>query len=476
MKMNVIDDSVLFEEKGYKLDALIMTSFTEFDIKRVENYIWKAGSTFCFDYNRMWLFQCNPVKNDESSVGRRVILRRVFKPNCKKDGKSITCGECLKNCLNGGNGIPQKVFHPKVWLLRFVNKEDEKEWFWKLVVSSKNMSGSAEKLVDCYFHTKGSVIYINQPVQSNDLTRMLEDLKAPDGRQDKLNWDVFDSLLEEIKQVTWDPIPNFLYINGKRLSSWKNEIPWEGKKVDEMLVLSPFLNKSFVQYLFDVCTNTKIYSNAKGFSSLDYKSFYKFRKNMYEMEFEKDNNNERKWHAKIFVWKTDGKWYMLLGSLNATKKAFTDNTEFGVWFEIAEEQKPDWNGDTPVFGKGDEVDEAFDREIDKAFSETGAVELSPLDQRIYKEIKRTEFMDQAKKKILDCVLNRGQQYEYTDFESALLCQSEKNDYDSIKWKIEKVLKEYEMLNDDNTWSEYVNGCKSLLDTLKNMKEKINAID
>ena len=167
---------------------------------------------------------------------------------------------------------------------------------------------------------------------------------------------------------------------------------------------------------------------------------------------------------------------MFLGSLNATKKAFTDNTEFGVWFEIEENQKPDWKGNTLVLGAVDEKDEASDRKIDAAFSETGAAELSSSEQQIYKEKKRTEFMEQAKKKLLGSTRISGEPYEYTDFESALLCQAEKNDYDGIMENIEKVREEYAILNYDKTWSKYVEGCVLLVDTLKNIKEKTNAIN
>jgi len=214
--MTTTDDSAFFEEQGYKLDAMIMTSFTEFDEKRVNNYLKKASSFIHFDRNRMWLFQCNPVmKQENSDKQKSFVYRRIFKPNCKKNGKTLTCEKCLENCINGGKGIPEKVFHPKVWLLRFVSKEGankEDDLVWKLIVSSKNMSKGAEKLADCFFYTKGRS---GNRIQDNDLTRMLDELRSEEGSQGKLAWDNFIELLAEIKTLTWEHTPEFLYVNGQ---------------------------------------------------------------------------------------------------------------------------------------------------------------------------------------------------------------------------------------------------------------------
>ena len=472
--MTQIDDAKLFEEAGYKLDAMIMTSFTEFDGNRILRYLGKAGSALSFNWNRMWLFQCNPVNHNRADNHKSFAYRRIFKPNCKLNGTSLTCKECLKTCISEENGLPKKVFHPKVWLLRFMKKENH-EMFWKLIVSSKNMSKGAENLVDCYFYTKSSGINENS-AQENDLTRMLGDLKSGEGSQNELDWEGFDSLLSEVKTLTWEQTPNFLYVNGESWDSIKNRLPWSNKTVEEMRVLSPFLSRQFVSYLYKVCKDTKIYSKSTGFSSLSLKNYSDHQKTMFEVKYTV-GDKERDWHAKIFVWKMDGKWYMLLGSLNATKKAFTDNTEFGVWFEIAAEQVPEWEGGTPKLSltEGDETDEHADRAIDMAFSETAAKEITAIEQQVYKEEIRKAYIEKAKDEILKCIESSADEIKNKDFESALLCKTDKElDFCGIAAEISKIDQKYDELQDDGVWKQYIGGCLSLVNAMKGIKEHKNA--
>ncbi len=477
--MNTIDDSDLFQEKGYYLDALILTSFTEIDVSRIKRYLRKSNSLLKFDFNRMWLFQCNPImpgktdnlyqpekteKQDKvNSIFLKSVFSRVFMPCCKKNGKQIVCKECLEKCVEE-KGIPEKVFHPKVWLLRFVKEDKPCDYLWKLVVSSKNMSREAEKLIDCYFVTKGRRNE-NNSEQNSDLIKLLEDLKS--------DREEYKSLVEEIKKLRWEQSPDFFYVNGEDWQSLKHRLPWSKKKIEDMRVLSPFLNKQFVIYLFnDVCKETKIYSTKEGFSSLD-SSCIPFLKNMFVQKFEVDNK-VRPWHAKIFIWKTDGKWYMLLGSLNATVKAFSDNTEFGVWFEIEENQIPDWKGDTPELPVNSlEKDDESDRKIEGTFKGKEYEQLSSLDQQILREALREEMINEATDEIIKSALESSEETGKYDLESIIYCEKYSGDLNSLSDKIKEINTKYYELSKDRVWEAYFKGCVSLIDTVKEMKDATN---
>ena len=475
--MKTMDDSAIFEEKGYRLDALIMTSFTEFDALRIKRYLRKANSLLRFDFSRMWLFQCNPVtpsttaesaqnekQDDANALLSKCLYSRVFAPICRKNGNSIKCKGCLSKCLNENNGIPEKVFHPKVWLLRFIKQDKTNDFFWKLVVSSKNMSKGAEKLLDCYFFTNGKTDP-SISKQTNDLIQFLEDLKSDN--------EEYESLVKEIGKLKWEQKPEFLYVNGEEWSIIKKRLPWSNKKVEEMKVLSPFLNTGFVDYLFkEVCSDTKIYSDAQGFSSLELKKFTKNQKNMFVQKFgvaDKDTP----WHAKIYVWKVDGKWYMLLGSLNATIKAFSDNTEFGVWFEIDETQLPDWSGNTPELSDNCvDKDESSDRKIDDAFDEEKVHEtVSSMEQQILREALRNQMFDEAQKELIRCTGVEKEDADKCDFESIILCGKCKNT--NILKDLSNINAKYGELSSDEVWRRYFEGCCDLIETVKEIEDAGN---
>ncbi len=482
MNMNTRDDAELFKEKDYRIDTIIMTSFTEFDAGRIKRYLKTAKSVPGFNFNRMWLFQCNPVQTNnpipDNFEGK--IIKRIFKPSCKIIGEKqpISCRYCLES-MNQYHGKPKKVFHPKVWLLRFINKNGE--FFWRLIVSSKNMSKGAEELLDCYFCTDGKV---NKTISSeNHLAHFLDDLINP--TLVNINWRDFEDCVEEIKTVKWDNEPNFIYINGENFDNVKTKLPWCSKTVEDMRILSPFLNERFVKYIYKkVCRMAKIYSNDKGFSSLSATECSEFRDNFHRTVMIV-GEKERDWHAKIFVWKMDGKWYMMIGSLNATYKAFSDNTEFGVWFGIDEKDIPDWkNGEKPELDDSACEDNESKGENNKAFieKESNAGEIDAYDQIIINEQLRNELLDEAKKtlrkKLIKVLSNKyiseGKKLEIgdtDDFESILFCQSHTliNQY-LIDNTIGAVKKEYDQLSDYDSWKSYIEGCEELIQNIVNIKE------
>jgi hypothetical protein len=222
-------------------------------------------------------------------------------------------------------------FHSKVWIMQFTNKR--KESLFKVFITSRNLTQSGDW--DIAYSTQGSLSSTfmpqNQPLIDfvNYLSKFSNKI-IPSEFIDKLAYVDFD-LAADWKSQLFLPIgiPGYQNILAK-------------KKFDELLVISPFLDKTTISKL---TTNTQTLTLCSTRDALDTIETNKLNTKNYQFNtvIETVSDNEEMFdeidtsllsqslHAKLFIGKKGDTITWNLGSANATSPAFeARNIEFNI--------------------------------------------------------------------------------------------------------------------------------------------------
>ncbi len=223
-------------------------------------------------------------------------------------------------------------FHPKVWIMQFENKN--KEQLYKLFVTSKNLTASGDW--DIAYSTEGAVVKEIQP-DNKPLIEFVEYLMPK--MSNKIPIDFLSNLDKVIfeKPVGWDKQMFFpIGISKEHIN------PVTKKKLDELLVISPFLDKTTVKELLKNNESVHLCSTQKSLDDIEASNFgtsnYAFNPIIEMLSNDEtmfDEVDEQllslAMHAKLFVGKKGDKIFWSVGSANATSPAFeARNIEFNV--------------------------------------------------------------------------------------------------------------------------------------------------
>lgn len=383
----------LFRMERATLTALILTSYTQFDLGMVGKCIQSTRYELDGIGKNIWLYQCNPSRDQESKQ-RGWLVR---KPNCMWNASRLKCADCLLDSGGNRRKSPLKCFHPKVWLLRF--KRDDRAIVWRLVVSSKNFSRGSWNLMDCYFTMDGNLETPSNETNQPELFAFLAALHpAP-----------LPDLWQELGHVAWEQgygDVHFWFQNGGRAKPF----PWEDAQ--ELHMLSPFVSDSF-RPLVAPGTICHLYSQREQIQALtpaNWADTFHFHTMLDQGPTKPVSRNAAEleethpfFHAKCYLWKNKKEeWHLALGSPNTSMKAFQANTEAAVWFsvdsEAAEEILREWeaafDGTTSPIGQGTVAeDEAPAQQFDKPYDDADVAEftqheLAQFDQRQQAEMFR----------------------------------------------------------------------------------------
>ena len=232
---------------------------------------------------------------------------------------------------------PGRIFHPKVWALRFLDSSDE-SWY-RLVVLSRNLTASRSWDTVLWFDGKPQG---RRPIADNAplgrLLAWLSDLavgELPPKRRDALV-----TLSEDLRRVHWE-LPDgarqvqFHPIGIPRHRSFPVEDHFSGYKT---LVISPFVREKFID---DVLVPTRqravLISRGEELDKLQADMLKGL--DVYELDpasqLSVDDDEETKnrtfltnLHAKVFVIESARLAHLFVGSANATAGAFNGNVEF----------------------------------------------------------------------------------------------------------------------------------------------------
>ncbi len=234
-------------------------------------------------------------------------------------------------------------FHPKFWLIEYVNAKLEKRY--RLIVLSRNLtfdkSWDISVSLDGYVTREPSKK--NEPIQ-DFLEFLLNYLpKTESGRKRKseisrlvktLDYIEFRTEHKAFENVDFIPL-------GIKEYSIRNYPLFGKEKYYELLVMSPFLSKTTVRELNERWRKSTAKpalftrkQSLSGFTSKDCGNFdvYCLRDEVVNGETDDETPYERDIHAKLYLLRDDfyGDAEVYLGSMNASHNAMNDNVEFMV--------------------------------------------------------------------------------------------------------------------------------------------------
>jgi len=230
-------------------------------------------------------------------------------------------------------------FHPKVWVIRYDCKEEPS--MYRVLVTSRNLTFSRDW--DLAFSTDGSVTDNEHP-KNKPLAHFLQYLNSTGKKK------IPASFISDLQRVKFDLPDKFDalkfapigIINPETTKPYVNIITAKKAVWDEMLIVSPFVDKTTLDSIYK-STNKKTFllSRKEELDSIDEKTLglfdcWQFSAFFQEAEFYQELEDggsvpvSQNLHAKLFVAMGDKTPHWYLGSANCSNPAQGRNVEFMV--------------------------------------------------------------------------------------------------------------------------------------------------
>ena len=228
---------------------------------------------------------------------------------------------------------PGRLFHPKVWVLRFRN--DAGEYAHRVLVASRNLTfdSSWDTIVCLDEDPSSSDSDDNEPLRS-----FLEELSAgavhrpTDDRRQQIS-----DLVESVRGVKW-----ILPDGANKVRFWPlgGNHPLPDLTGDRSLVISPFLSADTLEWLSSHGDRHLLVSRADALNSVGSLPLDGFEETFVldtdavndstdetDLEQERVGTALRGLHAKLFLVERGSRCHLYTGSANATGAGFGGNTE-----------------------------------------------------------------------------------------------------------------------------------------------------
>lgn len=228
----------------------------------------------------------------------------------------------------------ESSFHPKIWVLRFQNKK--KELIYRLSVLSRNMT--FDQSWDIAVYTDGQLDSKNKEATKFS-TYLQSFFPEATPNKDLQFFKDLEKLSFEIpagfEKLEFFPILGF----DKQIKNYPN--PLTDDNMDELIVISPFLDKTTISKFINKNIPIYIFSRLEELQKLNQDFLRKHEKQVKcyylntilvegasYLDTEGEEVAQQNLHAKIFVSKNHKDTFWYLGSANFTDPAFTRNAEF----------------------------------------------------------------------------------------------------------------------------------------------------
>ena len=233
---------------------------------------------------------------------------------------------------------PGRIFHPKVWALRFLGPSGEPAF--RLVVLSRNLTADRSWDTILWFdgHLQG-----RRPIASNrPLASFFEALAGfVSGGLPKERNDAVEELAHDLRRISWE-LPDgvrearFHPIGIRGFRSFPVEDHFSGYR---RLVISPFVRDGFMQRVLDATPGQKAALVSRGEELATLRTDTLDRLSAYELDSaaqlsvaDVDSDVDRTFlsnlHAKVYVAERARLAHLYIGSPNATEGGFGGNVEF----------------------------------------------------------------------------------------------------------------------------------------------------
>lgn len=276
-------------------------------------------------------------------------------------GYSMFMGFLDQNIWNIPLDSPNKNFHPKVWLIRYIKKNDRGksvsggDFKYRLVTMSRNITAATDFdiAVAMDSHPTDKEIADNSP-----LTMMMTKLMELTGRRD-----IIRQFTKELKRVRFMP-PSPFDRKGKPsvfrphvFGQLKSPL-LQDRDYEELLVISPFIDDNTLNMLSSRCKITRpiLISREYEMDKCLPETLEKWDCYMWNSILEEASNYEEdeigdnsaishgiSLHAKIFIakFRFDGDWYRynnwFVGSTNCTQAGLRSNYEAQIQLRSLEQ-------------------------------------------------------------------------------------------------------------------------------------------
>ena len=309
---NKVYTEILLPPEGYELEKAVCTTYTlDFRAYLAVLMAFAGDNT---DYNDNGPLEEQILAVEDNAKKITVFYDVGHARNADKIGivKSLLSSKNIKQISLPKPKEDKRIpaFHPKVWLLKYTKGKSAK---FKFIVLSRNLSFDTSWDTFIVFNGKKG-----RNKNTDAVVKLLEHLKIAE------DW-------EDVKGVGFSLEGNenaeiIPLINGK-----KNEFTFGGD-YENAVIMSPFVNKGFFNDVLTVRSTNKPTLITREPVKLNKENGEKF--NIYKLKpglegQNKDGNiQETGIHAKIYLFdKAEGGSDLYIGSANATKAAFSENTE-----------------------------------------------------------------------------------------------------------------------------------------------------
>ena len=230
-------------------------------------------------------------------------------------------------------------FHPKVWVLRYIN--DKKEILYRFAVLSRNLT--FDRNWDLSFSMDGSITD-SKTDKNNPLIKFIEFLSGFSTDGDKT--DKIREIMNELENVEFKLDSNVFegfdfILNGVGAEySIQNHQLFYSNSLENLLIMSPFLSKDVI-----IDFNNRKKPNSKAIlitrlnslsplkdKKLDNFEFYALKDDVVDGEslLSEESYQKQDIHAKMYIVEKRNYVDLYLGSLNASHNALFGNVEFMI--------------------------------------------------------------------------------------------------------------------------------------------------
>jgi hypothetical protein len=227
-------------------------------------------------------------------------------------------------------------FHPKIWIIRYTGKNKKEPVKYRFISTSRNLTFSRDW--DMAITTDGDVNKIEKD-NNKGIIDLLQYLKQRSG------FAIPEVFFKELPKVKFEVPSGFTNIEFHPIGinkTYKNPITTKSEKQDYRLVISPFLDKTTLDYFAGSAKQCAVFSTDFELSGLNetvlksiskkfcFSPFIEDAESMDELSEPDEIPMSQSLHAKLFIDKKGGSISWYLGSANATKPASEKNIEFMV--------------------------------------------------------------------------------------------------------------------------------------------------
>ena len=227
------------------------------------------------------------------------------------------------------------AFHPKIWLLRFVD-ETRKNTAYRLMLPSKNLT--ADRSWDAALTLDGT-IGENTNANGDVLADFVSRLPGLAVASYTPSQD-FHDFAAELRYVNWDLPEGFdelsFHILGLGGSGWMPA------KSDKLLIISPFVTKEALKSLAKTSADpVALISRSESLADLSGEIPFTSPYVLHECAESDDSDdgildsNEIGLHAKVYLFESNGRTHIALGSANATNAALVNRNNVEIVAELA---------------------------------------------------------------------------------------------------------------------------------------------